>query len=231
MFGYHIRAIHDEEFFDEEGTRRHRIIPFSLKELSNISGILRDIVLGLIEIAFPESRFSMTTPRNDLTMGQSHIKWLVLYRSSINLLKQLHIRDTRRNFCPEGHWTLTRRKIILPAERIESGLTLLRSKSAQRPFRATVKLKRHDLGLEGPPMTTREIRVATILKEVPFIIDFSQRLQVFSNILFKERELHQGDRSRFLQGPSINISVRRNFIYEDSFEKLTPKNGKYADKV
>ena len=30
-----------------------------------------------------------------------------------------------------------------------------------------------------------------------------------------------------MQGPSINIHVRRNFLYEDSFDKLSPENGKF----
>ena len=31
-----------------------------------------------------------------------------------------------------------------------------------------------------------------------------------------------------MQGPSINIHVRRNFLYEDSFDKLSPENGELS---
>ena len=36
---------------------------------------------------------------------------------------------------------------------------------------------------------------------------------------------HQTSANQFGLGPAINISVRRNYLYEDSFEKLSPDNG------
>lgn len=36
----------------------------------------------------------------------------------------------------------------------------------------------------------------------------------------------QGDQQNFLQGPSIQILVRRSHLYEDAFDKLRPENGK-----
>lgn len=38
--------------------------------------------------------------------------------------------------------------------------------------------------------------------------------------------VHQATARNFLQGPFIQISVRRNYLYEDAFEKLSPENGK-----
>jgi len=29
-----------------------------------------------------------------------------------------------------------------------------------------------------------------------------------------------------IKGPAINVSVRRNYLYEDAFDKLSPENGK-----
>ena len=99
----------------------------------------------------------------------------------------------------------------------------------------------------GPPLTTREIRVATILRELPYSISFADRALIFQNLVTKHKSEkmdeekycqevtfalilfsaeHQGDRVHFMQGPSINIHVRRNFLYEDSFDKLSPENGK-----
>ena len=98
----------------------------------------------------------------------------------------------------------------------------------------------------GPPLTTREIRVATILRELPYSISFADRALIFQNLVTKHKSKktdevdwchgvnltfilssaeHQGDRVHFMQGPSINIHVRRNFLYEDSFDKLSPENG------
>lgn len=32
--------------------------------------------------------------------------------------------------------------------------------------------------------------------------------------------------TQFLSGPAINVMIRRNYIYEDAFEKLSKDNGK-----
>jgi ubiquitin-protein ligase E3 C len=36
--------------------------------------------------------------------------------------------------------------------------------------------------------------------------------------------LLQGESVNFMRGQSVNIMVRRNYIYEDAFEKLSPEN-------
>lgn len=41
----------------------------------------------------------------------------------------------------------------------------------------------------------------------------------------------QGDQQGFLQGPSIQIVVRRSHLYEDAFDKLRPENGKRRDEL
>jgi len=47
---------------------------------------------------------------------------------------------------------------------------------------------------------------------------------VFQNLIYKDKHDHQGDQVNFLQGPHINLVVRRNYIYEDSFDKLSKSN-------
>ncbi len=84
---------------------------------------------------------------------------------------------------------------------------------------------------EGPPLSTKEIRLATILRELPYAIAFPQRVIVFSNLVSKDKEENQPDRVQYMQGTSINITVRRTYIYEDSFEKLSPENGEQVGNV
>ena len=43
-----------------------------------------------------------------------------------------------------------------------------------------------------------------------------------------DKQDNQGDLVNFGMGHSIDINIRRNFIYEDAFEKLSPENGKFA---
>lgn len=79
---------------------------------------------------------------------------------------------------------------------------------------------------EGPPLSTKEVRLATILREMPYAVSFPQRILVFSNLISRDKQEHQGERVNFMSGPAINILVRRNYLYEDAFDKLSPDNGR-----
>lgn len=35
---------------------------------------------------------------------------------------------------------------------------------------------------KGPPLTTKEVRTLTILKEIPFVVSFSQRVIIFQGL-------------------------------------------------
>ena len=69
-----------------------------------------------------------------------------------------------------------------------------------------------------------QVRLATILRELPFTISFSQRVLVFQNLISRDKQEHQGEMVSFMQGPHINLSIRRNYIYEDSYDKLSKSN-------
>ena len=57
---------------------------------------------------------------------------------------------------------------------------------------------RDELEELGPPLSTREVRLATILRELPFTISFSQRVMVFQNLIYKDKADHQGNQVNFL---------------------------------
>ena len=63
-----------------------------------------------------------------------------------------------------------------------------------------------------------------MLREMPYAISFSQRVHVFQDLVTRDKDDHQGDRVNFLQGKAIHVHIRRNFIYEDAFDKLSPDN-------
>lgn len=78
---------------------------------------------------------------------------------------------------------------------------------------------------EGPPLSLHEMRRATILQEIPFVIPFETRTQVFSTLVVTNRSASQM-RADFNEGPMINVAIRRTHLYEDAFDKLSPNNGK-----
>ena len=52
--------------------------------------------------------------------------------------------------------------------------------------------------------------------------------KILQNLIIVDKQDNQGDLVNFGMGHSIDINIRRNFIYEDAFEKLSPENGKFA---
>ena len=158
-------------------------------------------------------------------------------------MRQLHTRDTRRLFCPSWVWVTGR--IALPLER-NNQLSLRRQGRLHRPFRAIRPMTRNEIGSlslyfmnqrlfecfiflleeEGTAMlSTREVRTQAILREIPFVFSFTDRVKMWQNWILNDKMQQQGE-SNFLRGPSIQVMIRRNYIYEDAFDKLSLENGK-----
>jgi hypothetical protein len=76
------------------------------------------------------------------------------------------------------------------------------------------------------PFSVTELRLLTILQQIPFVISFDTRVQVL-NLLIQQNKSEQQQGADFLQnGSTINIRIRRDYIYEDAFEKLSAQIGK-----
>lgn len=239
IFSLLISTLHDDEFsaLDDSlgpvGTGRGRstLMPFTVSEVVSLSAVLKDVCLGLVELAFPEAR-----PLNDhyrkvfegsgaLQQHYHHLEEHVkehLYRVCVNLLRQIYMRDLRRSFCPEHHWTVA--SLNLPLDK-PTDLTLDRDRRHRnpRPFQPIRDFTREDLD-NGPPMSTKQMRSITILRGIPFVVPFNERVNILQGLLAADKLKSQGEFQNFLQGPSLHIKVRRSHLYEDSFEKLSPEN-------
>lgn len=136
-------------------------------------------------------------------------------------MRQIHNRDLRKCFCPESHWTA--QSLNLPLDK-PNDLHFNRVRRRLRPFQPIKDFTRDDLD-EGPPLSTKQIRSITILKEIPFVVSFNKRVGVFQGLLAADKLRSQGEHQGFLQGPSIQLMVRRSHLYEDAFDKLSVENG------
>jgi ubiquitin-protein ligase E3 C len=273
LLGYLLVTIHDTEFHSsarEAALPSSRLwMPFSLAELVPMSLALRDVALGLVELAFPESRPAVRGGgyREAVGGGQEGGQggeeaerevavWSHLFRAVVGIVRQVHGRDTRRQFCPAGHWIHP--QLSLPLDRPEVQLWNLNKSylwPRASPSGAAGSAPTGPSGGSGcspgrswrrrgrpspprrcgwPPSGTNrifthnksdlQVRLATVLRELPFTISFGQRVGVFSSLIQRDRQEHQGDRAAFLQGASIDLHVRRTHIYEDAFDKLSPEN-------
>lgn len=239
LFGRLIATLHDGEFCQENvlpGTVS-KIMPFTIPEIIPLSTTLKEISLGLVELAFPETRSSLkdsyrtmlTSLNNESTSHyrlkcdpneQSKNVWPHLLKVCVSLLRQIHTRDLRRTFCPDGHWTA--QNLNLPLDK-PTDLHLSRRRGP-RPFQPIRDFTREDVE-DGPPLSTKQIRSITILREIPFVVAFNTRVGVFQGLVAADKLRTQGDLQGFLQGPSIQLTVRRSHLYEDAFDKLSPMNG------
>ncbi|KAL9703153.1 hypothetical protein quinque_006671 [Culex quinquefasciatus] len=238
LFGRLIATLHDGEFCQENvlpGTVS-KIMPFTIPEIIPLSTTLKEISLGLVELAFPETRSSLkdsyrtmlTSLNNESTSHfrlkcdpneQSKNVWPHLLKVCVSLLRQIHTRDLRRTFCPDGHWTA--QNLNLPLDK-PTDLHLSRRRGP-RPFQPIRDFTREDVE-DGPPLSTKQIRSITILREIPFVVAFNTRVGVFQGLVAADKLRTQGDLQGFLQGPSIQLTVRRSHLYEDAFDKLSPMN-------
>ncbi|ETN66654.1 ubiquitin protein ligase [Anopheles darlingi] len=261
LFGRLIASLHDGEFVQENqlpGSVSIAIMPFSIAELIPLSTTLKEVSLGLVELAFPETRSfldenyrtmisslagssgsaggtssgrSAATTRRISAGGsssgtgsgeQNKQIWPHLLKVCVALLRQIHTRDLRRGFCPEGHWTA--QNLNLPLDKpTDLQLTRTGHRRGPRPFQPIRDFTREDIE-DGPPLSTKQIRSITILREIPFVVPFNTRVGVFQGLVAADKLRTQGDLQGFLQGPSIQLVVRRSHLYEDAFDKLSPTN-------
>ena len=94
-----------------------------------------------------------------------------------------------------------------------------------REFMGLRHLTREELEEHGPPLSTNEVRNVTILQEIPFVVSFLDRFKILQTLIAIDRTEQRGDANTFnIMSNSIQIVIRRNYIYEDAFEKLSPEN-------
>ncbi|XP_029044161.1 ubiquitin-protein ligase E3C [Osmia bicornis bicornis] len=234
LFSLLIATLHDTEFFIQAteqplDTNGQHTMPFTTSELVMLSSHLKGVCLGLVELAFPDNRPTVRDDYKTAVLGpscpiqsqQDTQMWTHLFKVTVGLLRQLHMRDLRRQFCPDGHWIAS--NIAIPIDKPQDFTFRRRRLRGYVPFQGLRVFTREELE-EGPPLSAKEVRTLTLLREIPFVVPFNDRVVVFQSLIYRDKTEQQGELTHFMQGPSIQISVRRNYLYEDAFEKLSPEN-------
>ncbi|XP_053323688.1 ubiquitin-protein ligase E3C [Spea bombifrons] len=242
LFSHSLISIHDNEFFGDPievaGQRQSSMMPFTLEELVILSRCLRDACLGIIKLAYPETKpevreeylaaFKSVGVTTNIEMQQriqtEQKRWIQLFKVITNLVKMLKSRDTRRNFCPLNHWLSEQENIkadkitqlYVPSARHVWRRMGVRGMGRIGPLQSTL-----DVGMEPAPLSVSEERQLAILTELPFVVPFEERVKIFQRLIYADKQDVQGD-GPFLDG--INVTIRRNYIYEDAYDKLSPEN-------
>ncbi|KAH8035438.1 hypothetical protein HPB51_005400 [Rhipicephalus microplus] len=113
LLAHLLLTLHDIEFYESPAGDP---MPFSLDELVLLIAQLRELCLGLLELCFPDTRTSLTPQQ----LKYLKTLWRPMFECVVSLLRQLYSRDSRRPFCPDGHW-VSPRSAVLP-ERVSSFL-------------------------------------------------------------------------------------------------------------
>ena len=240
LFSYLLPTLNDVEFYQECDQTSHpksSLMPFSLEELQNMTLLLKDVCIGLISLAYHDTKLvvpeeyqeAMNSVRTDDSFenkedGEKNVKqWLRLFKSSVKLLQQLYIRDSRRSFCPSNHWIS--KQVTISVEKPTNFRIGMRQRQRYRQFGGLRRLTREELEEQGPSLSINKIRNITILQEIPFVVPFHDRVKILQALMTKDKSIHTGNLHEFMiPGYSFTIIVRRNFIYEDAFEKLSLEN-------
>ncbi|XP_072172763.1 ubiquitin-protein ligase E3C-like [Diadema setosum] len=235
LFGHLLVSLHDSEFYGEDSDpNKTSLMPFSIEELVHMSLALGNACLGMVELAYPETTPSVTSEYS-LAMASVGVRrrldpkkaekvmatWLYVFKVTTQLVKQLHARDIRRPFCPLNHWLAP--NVHVYADQKSRGV---RGHGGRmyRPRRLQLLAQPIPDDEEGPPPSTHMARRLVILAELPFVVPFEERVQVFREWVAADKQESQGDFAGFLPGKSIDIIVRRNYIYEDAYDRLRPEN-------
>uniref|UniRef100_A0A8C6NWV2 Ubiquitin-protein ligase E3C n=1 Tax=Nothobranchius furzeri TaxID=105023 RepID=A0A8C6NWV2_NOTFU len=237
LFSHSLISVHDSEFFGHEmdGQIHSSMMPFTLLELVTLSRCLRDACLGIIKLAYPETKAehreeymaafrSVGVKTNAEVQHCIHAeqkRWVQLFKVITNLVKMVKARDIRRPFCPAGHWLSE--EVNIRADKVTqlyvpSARHVWRTRRMGRigPLQSTL-----DVGLEPLQLSVSEERHLAILTELPFVVPFEERVKIFQRLIYVDKYDVQGD-GPFPDG--INVTIRRNYIYEDAYDKLSPEN-------
>ncbi|XP_075862873.1 ubiquitin-protein ligase E3C isoform X2 [Microcebus murinus] len=204
LFSHSLISIHDNEFFGDPievvGQRQSSMMPFTLEELVVLSRCLRDACLGIIKLAHPETKPEVR--EEYVTAFQS-----IGVTTSSEMQQCIQMEQKR--------WIQLFKvtQLYVPASR---HVWRFRRMGRIGPLQSTL-----DVGLESPPLSVSEERQLAILTELPFVVPFEERVKIFQKLIYADKQEVQGD-GPFLDG--INVTIRRNYIYEDAYDKLSPEN-------
>ncbi|KAI8970934.1 hypothetical protein BDB01DRAFT_812998 [Pilobolus umbonatus] len=136
------------------------------------------------------------------------------FRSTItHLLQQIHLRDSRRSFCPSDHWLipdLDTDNFSSAAVAEEFNLENDKEEDEEEERRPVRVISRGRMAVISPRLG--------ILNNIPFVIPFEQRVEIFRMFVENDRERNNIADSYFR--PSSSVTIRRNHMFEDGFESL-----------
>ncbi|OBZ83104.1 hypothetical protein A0J61_08847 [Choanephora cucurbitarum] len=190
----------DDEFFSEGNALRVDQIVTLSRQLKNIAFVM-----------------FWRAGSMDLTqaIGMTGIQLSQLRSSVTHLLQQIHMRDSRRAFCPKSHW-------LIPDLDTDD----FSSEAVAEEF--NLESEEQQLFEIDPSAKSRSVskgRLAIIsprlglLNNIPFVIPFEQRVEIFRMFVANDKKRNQID--DMYHRPKASAIVRRDHMFEDGYNSLS----------
>eukprot|EP00795_Rhopilema_esculentum_P004622 gene4622-20896_t len=215
LFRYALFCVYDTDFFSSKAGSSDSMMPFTLPNLVSMSKTLLDVLIGLIQMMFSETRSNVVNAYGKamLSVGGRPLgdasgldEWGGTCQAVTLLVRQLHSRDSRHQFCPEGHWLSPR--IAINAEQVT--------------IEGFFEEKDENDDTFKPGISALTARSMAILRHIPFSVPFLQRVQIFQRILNQDKDdSHDPAADLSMRNPSSFITVNRKYLYQDAYDQLS----------
>lgn len=234
LYGRCLMTLGDDEFYPPKaapgGDTPAGRNPLTLDELVTFSGLLRNLAFtmywhegaGLIS---KRSAKDAGVPR----LPQSRMTLEALRGLSTRLLQQLHTRDSRRKFTPEGHWhTISQGDLSAFIQAV----VLDERELGQQASSVVPSNMLMDIDMDMPvhrPRTpaVRSVRTQEflsprlgVLNNIPFVIPFSVRVEIFRQFVRNDAERHGINQNAPFRTLRQRVKVRRGHVAEDGMAQL-----------
>ncbi|GES88691.1 HECT-domain-containing protein [Rhizophagus clarus] len=183
----------DDEFFDESKN------PLKLTEIINMSICMKHVGYSLYWS-------NNTLLKMDSVIEGAYVVLLNNLRDIVTkLLRQIHARDSRRQFTPSDHWLMT-------------------SEIDMNVFVEAVVREEQELERDNDKINLNKRQLANIsprlgiLDNIPFVIPFEVRIKIFREYVDndKKRDRHYD----VFPHPRTRVTIRRTSVFEDGFTHL-----------
>ncbi|XP_073999026.1 ubiquitin-protein ligase E3C [Rhodnius prolixus] len=211
----------DEDLMKPEIIMTKAIKPFTVNEIVYIACTLKDVAVGLIVLGFPDALtlpsqwVHLHTPTND--QKYNSLIWTQALTECIKVVREVYQRNERCQMVNESDW----HSFLLPVP--DNGLHCFTDLQDNVRIYPPFTNYRTDLLDASSTHTIGSWcdRACTLLTSLPFTIPFNKRCRMLWNVLSSELHGYQNPDMHFLQIPHISTTIRRGYIYEDSFEKFS----------
>ncbi|GAA5989061.1 hypothetical protein JCM11641_002312 [Rhodosporidiobolus odoratus] len=209
--------------------------PLSLDEVVTLSAIARNVAFSLYWVGAAEGEKVLSKTVVDTCWSYEEL------RSALTgFLVEVHARDSRRRFTPDGHWHMTSQfdiasfvqTAVYEEERLateneaDSGAPQpmdtdnsddenpFSLRGSRRPAAATKEalLSKRQLALVSPRLG--------VLNNVPFVIPFETRVAIFRQFVNSDFQRLGVDSNGLIQRARHRAVVRRNHLAEDAYAHL-----------